>query len=739
MKIVAVHQSAELYGSDRSFYSAIEALSAHGSAKVNVILPCKGPLSERISANGIEVSFEPRGYLRRAELKNPFSFLWKSALAFFSLRKKMANADILYVNTVVCFSAILCLATIRARKYIHVREIPTGAESYFFRILLLASGANVIFNSGATMHAFGMAGSVIYNGVDAPPRLDDELERGKLNRILVLGRLSDWKGQEFFLRSLRLVLEPLDIRIVGSTADPHSDLPSRLEGIRASLGDLHSISFFEFCEDPSPHFAWSDFVAVPSVKPEPFGRVAVEAFSFGKPVIAAKHGGLTEIVTHGADGFVFPPGSELGLARAIQQACTLSKLEYERLSKSAESTYSSYFSLSAYQHSISNHIIPHDMAESKKKLSILGTRGIPANHGGFETFAERLALHLVANGWEVSVYCQEDGVSAISHERWQGVNLVKIPSRSNGSLGTMIFDWKATLHASRAGSPCLTLGYNTAIFTAVLKLRGVPNLINMDGIEWSRAKWSIFAKAWLWINERAGCWLADRLIADHPEINSHLSRVVRKSKISTIPYGADPVTDAPTDFLENHGLKPNGYLTLIARPEPENSILEIVRGFSKEQRGVKLVVLGNYSASHAFQKTVLDSASNEVVFLGAIYDKGVLRSLRFHCLAYIHGHQVGGTNPSLVEALGARNAVIAHDNRFNRWVAGDAALYFDGEHSFSDALERLLESPETVELLRGNGHVRFTNSLTWPLILSDYESLLISSTNQDYNSSKGKP
>lgn len=359
-----------------------------------------------------------------------------------------------------------------------------------------------------------------------------------------------------------------------------------------------------------------------------------------------------------------------------------------------------------------------------KTLRILGTRGVPAAHGGFETFAEYLALYLVDKGWRVVVYCQEDGSGQVFEDTWRGVERVHIPVARSGPAGTIVFDWHATWHAAQHRDLCLTLGYNTAVFCSLLRLRGVPNLINMDGIEWSRAKWSGLAKTWFWLNDWAGCWLGNHLIADHPEIKKHLETRVRSSKITTIPYGADEVLDAPIEHVTALGLKPGNYLTVIARPEPENSVLEIVRGFSAERRGVALAVLGNYSDTVGYHRAVKRCASSEVRFLGAIYDKHIVQALRAHSLLYVHGHQVGGTNPSLVEALGASNAILAHDNRFNRWVAGSAAVYFDGADAFSDALTKLLRQPEQIQALRRESSLRFAEGLTWPQVLKQYECLL---------------
>ncbi|MFG6443430.1 DUF1972 domain-containing protein [Roseateles sp. LKC17W] len=364
------------------------------------------------------------------------------------------------------------------------------------------------------------------------------------------------------------------------------------------------------------------------------------------------------------------------------------------------------------------------MTTTPKTLRILGTRGIPAAHGGFETFAERLALYLAAKGWRVIVYCQEEGEGATFQDEWRGVERVRIPVKGDGAASTIVFDWKATAHAAAHRDLCLTLGYNTAVFCALLRLRGVTNVINMDGIEWARAKWGKVAKTWFWLNERLGCWLGNHLVADHPEIKKHLATRVSERKITMIPYGADElrdVSDAPVRAL---GLEPGKYLTLIARPEPENSILEVVSGFSAAPRGIKLVVLGNYQPGNAYHRAVKEAASAEVVFTGAIYDPAVVTALRFHSLAYVHGHQVGGTNPSLVEALGAGNPVLAHDNPYNRWVAGDGAVFFGSREEFDRAVAKVVDGSCDLLGMKAFSVGQHATRFRWEKILLEYELLL---------------
>ncbi|MDO4231760.1 MAG: DUF1972 domain-containing protein [Lautropia sp.] len=365
------------------------------------------------------------------------------------------------------------------------------------------------------------------------------------------------------------------------------------------------------------------------------------------------------------------------------------------------------------------------MSSKPHTLRILGIRGVPAAHGGFETFAEYLALYLVRKGWKVTVYCQVDGKGPMYEDSWEGVHRVNIPIANEGPAGTMLFDWISTRHAQKIGEPCLTLGYNTAVLCAFLRFSGVPNVINMDGIEWKRGKWGLAPKILFYLNEWAGAWLGDHLIADHPEIKAHLSRRTSSDRITVIAYGAEDIQRADVAPIEALGLEPGRFLSVIARAEPENSILEIVQGFTRKKRGMKLVILGKYDDANPYHRAVKQAANDEVLFLGPIYDKKVVQVLRFYSAAYVHGHQVGGTNPSLVEALGAGNAVIAHDNQFTRWVAGPEAAYFDGADSFANQLDALLADPARMDRMREASRQRFQEAFRWESILGQYEQLLL--------------
>jgi glycosyltransferase involved in cell wall biosynthesis len=356
---------------------------------------------------------------------------------------------------------------------------------------------------------------------------------------------------------------------------------------------------------------------------------------------------------------------------------------------------------------------------------ILGTRGIPSRHSGFETFAQDFSLFLHNRNHDVTVYCQVEEGEQPREDVWNGVKRVLIPAGS-GSVGTMHFDWKAIKHSLGENAVVLTLGYNTGLFNARYRFSGQPNLMNMDGIDWKREKWSLPARIWFWFNEWAGARVADHLIADHPEIAKHLSRHTSAKKITVIPYGADLVTSAPVELIQKFNLKRKNYHLLIARPEPENYILEIVRAYSLHKRGMPLVILGKYrSDGTAYQKAVLKAAGPEIVFLGPVFDRDIVRALRFHARAYFHGHRVGGTNPSLVEALAAGNAVIAHDNRFNRWVAGEGALYFRTPQDIENILLQLDREPAKLLAMEEASLKRHREDFTQEKVLSAYEQLLL--------------
>jgi glycosyltransferase involved in cell wall biosynthesis len=365
------------------------------------------------------------------------------------------------------------------------------------------------------------------------------------------------------------------------------------------------------------------------------------------------------------------------------------------------------------------------MTTRTRRLRILGTRGIPNRHGGFEAWAQHLAPWLVERGWDVTVYCQEDPGSGFRQDSWRGVTLEHVPAPYTGARGSLWFDAWTARHAARHDDLLLTLGFNTAVLFPWYRLRGRRHVVNMDGVEWRRGKWSLPVRGWFWVNSWVAGYAAHHLIADHPGIAAILEARGWGRRTTMVPYGAERVETAPADALAAFDVEPRRYGLVIARPEPENSILEIVRAWPRTSRAYPLLVLGAYDDAHRYHANVRAAAGPGVRFPGAVYDASIVQALRHHARVYVHGHTVGGTNPSLVEALGAGSPVLAHDNLFNRWVAGSGARYFTDEAGCAAALSTLLDDDTALEAMRDASYARHAEAFTWDHVLPAYEQVLL--------------
>ncbi|MBI5971497.1 MAG: DUF1972 domain-containing protein [Deltaproteobacteria bacterium] len=323
------------------------------------------------------------------------------------------------------------------------------------------------------------------------------------------------------------------------------------------------------------------------------------------------------------------------------------------------------------------------------KLAILGARGIPAKYGGFETFAEELSARLVRLDVEVTVYCE--GTGASSPASYRGVKLAYVPSPALGPLTTIFYDLRCLWHARRSYDAVYMLGYGASFFCFIPRLFGSKVLINMDGIEWARGKWGGAAKTYFKVMEFLAMKTPNMIIADAEGIKDHLLRRHKKiPKCAVIPYGAEVIGAAPNPaMLDEWGLRPREYYLVVCRLEPENNVAEIINGFKSSDTRRPLVIAGNHKADTPYVKMLAGNAKERVRFIGAVYDRMKLAALRFHCAAYFHGHTVGGTNPSLLEALSCGNVVVAHDNAFNREVAPQAFYFKDAEKDIPAAVKEI--------------------------------------------------
>jgi glycosyltransferase involved in cell wall biosynthesis len=329
------------------------------------------------------------------------------------------------------------------------------------------------------------------------------------------------------------------------------------------------------------------------------------------------------------------------------------------------------------------------------KIAILGTKGIPNNYGGYEQFAEYISKRFVERGHEVTVY--NPHFHTFGGSDFNGVRVIHKYSPENilGGAANIIYDHLCLKDALKrdfdviyeAGYHSVALAYT---FLGVKKLKKPVIVTNMDGLEWRRSKWSKSVQGIIKKLEKIAVDHSPYLISDNKGIQKYLKD---KYKVDSfyIPYGADAVEDFDAACLAKYDLTPGRYLMLIARIEPENNVETIINGHLQTKGNMPLLVVGNTKTKFG-QYLATTYTDKRIQFVGGIYNKAELDSLRHFSLGYFHGHSVGGTNPSLLEAMASQSFIIAHDNPFNRAILDDAALYFSSAHDVKTIISNLIES-----------------------------------------------
>lgn len=364
-----------------------------------------------------------------------------------------------------------------------------------------------------------------------------------------------------------------------------------------------------------------------------------------------------------------------------------------------------------------------DISEEPRRartVAIIGTRGYPSYYGGFETAVRRVAPALVDRGWDVRVYGRRQGVRAGS-EADPRVTSVLTPGVESKALSTISYGLTAALHAM-LHKPDVALVMNVAngFWLPLLKLRGIPTVVNVDGIEWERDKWSRLGKAVFRWGARFTAWFADELIFDARAIGRYWDRSFRRSG-RFVPYGGDPCETLP---LES-GLQPERYVLLVARFVPENSIREFLDAVPMilDACDLDVVLVGSAPPEDPLQQRVSQlGADPRVHVLGHISDDSRLFALWQHAAVYFHGHTVGGTNPALVQAMTLGTRVVARDTAYNQEVLGDTGVFCDGEStSIVKAIVSALEDERPLKQLTAE---RGASLYAWDGVIDGYADAL---------------
>lgn len=362
------------------------------------------------------------------------------------------------------------------------------------------------------------------------------------------------------------------------------------------------------------------------------------------------------------------------------------------------------------------------------KIGIIGTRGIPNNYGGFEQFAEFVAPALVERGHDVYVY--NSSLHPYKESSWKGVKLIKKfdPEKETGTFGQFIYDLNAILDSRKRNyDVILQLGYTSSSIWSFLFPRKAVIVTNMDGLEWKRSKYSKLVKKFLKKAEKWAACHSDYLIADSKGIQEHLLHTYQK-QAAFIAYGASLFTCPDENTLSPFRLAKYDYNLLIARMEPENNIETILKGHHASHSKRKLILVGSYK--NPFGSYLKDKYENEnTLFLGPLYDLNLLNNLRHFSHFYFHGHSVGGTNPSLLEAMASQALIIAHQNVFNKSVLGEDAFYFSTPLDITNLLNKEIRKPDFDNFVNNNA-TKIKVHYSWPHITDLLENMLIEAINK---------
>nr|WP_092802615.1 glycosyltransferase [Rhodococcus globerulus] len=358
-----------------------------------------------------------------------------------------------------------------------------------------------------------------------------------------------------------------------------------------------------------------------------------------------------------------------------------------------------------------------------KSVSIIGTRGYPSYYGGFETLVRRLAPYLVDAGWDVTVYGRHGATKADDSSVDHRVKSVLTRGIESKSLSTLSYGFTSTLHTARR-KPDVALVMNVAngFWLPTLRARGIPTVVNVDGIEWERAKWGSNAKRVFRAGARLTAMSATELVCDSVEIRRRWRDEFDREG-TYIPYGGD----VPPPLPPVTGLTRRGYVLMVARFVPENTVPEFIAAATVLSEKWDVVIVGSSGYGGEIEDRIreLCDANSKVKWMGHISDDKVLFSLWQNCGVYFHGHSVGGTNPALVQAMACGAPIVARDTVYNREVLDGAAIFADPQPAkIIEKISDAFEDRDGLEILASAAQERAIADFSWDSVCSAYDSCL---------------
>ena len=360
----------------------------------------------------------------------------------------------------------------------------------------------------------------------------------------------------------------------------------------------------------------------------------------------------------------------------------------------------------------------------KLKIAIAGCRGIPNYYGGFERLAECLSAGLVEKGHHVTVYNSHN--HPYQQRDFYGVHIVHChdPEYRLGTAGQFLYDLNCIKDLRKKQfDVILFLGYTSNTLWGRYFPKNAVIISNMDGLEWKRAKYNFLVKKFLKYAEKWAIQSSDFFIADSIVIQNYLQKKYN-IRCKYVPYGSEMSRLNDRELLAPYHLSTQDYYLLMARMEPENNIEVILDGFYRSSSKRKFLVIGSTDNSFGQRLERKFKHDNRILFAGAIYDRVVTHALKYFSFLYFHGHTVGGTNPSLLEAMGSGALIAAHENEFNHAVLQKDAYYFENANDVEFLIESIKRNEKEKEMVRNN-FLKIEHTYNWPDIIDQYNTFIM--------------
>lgn len=737
MRILFLHSSSDVYGASKIFLQTVTIAQKNGHTVV-VALSNKGNLEDSFKAMEVEVHIVNLGIIRRqyfnlAGIINRFQ-KWRNAVGVLKKIIQSYQIDIIYSNT----AAVLIGGYIARRnglKHIwHIHEI-IEKPAFLHRFLawrFRATADQLIVVSKAVENHWQDALPAnkitqIYNGIE-PIQISSAPDFKTTLPIpadaLVIGmaaRIHYWKGQSYFVEIARALLSnsnsPLYFLIAG---DPFPGYEYLLDDLHAQLKDPifeGRVFYIGLVKEMDVFYQSIDLLILPSQQPDPLPTVILEAMQYGIPVAATAQGGALEMVKENETGIFIPLDNPILAAEKIHAILPASTRQ--QMGAMGKERVATYFSQAAFEKNMLN-IFENKYATLK--LAIIGSRGYPYVYSGYETLVKALVERLPAKGVEITVYCHAH-LFPEKPMHVNGIRLVYIPTLPFKSLAQPIHSFLAFWHmVFTKVNVALVLNVSNGPFGLIARLFGKPTMMNVDGLEWLRPKWKGLGGVYFKWAAKMAVRFMDLLITDADAMQAiYLKEFGAKSEVIT--YGAETSAGADFSFLSEWNLAERDYYLIVGRMIPDNNADILIEGFIQSNSTKKLVIVGDVPYKDAYADKIRSYQDPRLVFTGYVRSPEILATLYKYCYAYLHGHEFGGTNPTLLKAMANGCAIAALDTIFSREVLQNDQFGFYFSKSPDDC-SRWFNWAELhfidIEAKRAIIHQGITKKYTWETVSDLY-------------------